>query len=269
MKTYFVIPEINVEAISKKISKALKSEAVSRQELKNLNDQEISSTSANNYAKFIDVPRINRFLSLCRKLVYTPDALLSPTPTLVECDITKNEDKFPWKKEAIINGEKCHLVFPYWNGFSNEDGTDYCQIDFSKEFDITPFYRYQIPARFTADLLRTKDDKILYQVPLIKDEETRNKINALLEEYGITNEQLQLLFGLKKNQRQTVYNLRKGVQYWSVKYIYKLTWILSMAFEDIIEIKLSDETLESFRDDAYFMYNCVDYDDWLNNSIEE
>lgn len=267
MKTYFVIPEINTKAFSEIIEQSLKAESVSRQELKNLNEEEICHTSANNYAKGEDIPGINRFLSLCRKVLHAPDYLLSPIPKLIECDISKNEDKFPWKKEGIVNGEKCLIVFPWWPGFSNIDGSDYCQIDFSKEFDITPFYNYHIPGGFTCNLLGSKECKILYQIPFIDNEKTTKKINDLLEEYKITNEQLQLLFGLKKEQRQTIYNLRKGVQKWSVKYIYKLSWIFSMPFEEIIKINLSDRCLESFYDELYFVYNCGDYEKWLNNTF--
>jgi len=185
------------------------------------------------------IPELDRFLAFCRYFVCPPDEFLSAIPKWVECEvddiscfhvtgkigdtyyITPSNKKNKPRKYKELTEEPDPKQFSTFKKY----GTDYNQIEKVEE----------------------NEGKILYRFPHVKWEETKVRINSLLEQYHLKDSaKLNCIFQYKSNE--STRRLINGDQYWGLENIYKLSWIFNKPIEDFLVIEYHDVTHESVFD---------------------
>ena len=81
------------------------------------------------------------------------------------------------------------------------------------------------------------------------DEKTSKKIFEILERYNLSTKQLITLLDFSSpadttNRRAKIKDTSKG-QSWTIKDIYKLSWILNKPFEEFLEFKPNEQEEET------------------------
>ena len=203
------------------------------------------------------IPKIDGFLTLCRFFNLPPDLFLFAKPKWVECDIDFGDTGISLNRWLEWLGD-VYYVIPFNENKHEDKG---CHDDVCP-YHITLFEKEPSPSKFSNFHLygtkydlneRVDEGKVIYRFPYVSKEKTSKKIFSLLEKYKISNKQIQTLLGLSP---QSLTNRKNQSQEWTIQDIFKLSWILNMPFESLIEIEYREETRESLFDPIVYIREC-------------
>ncbi len=252
MSVKFLVPEIN--------KKRWAEEFKYKMNIRELKSKDLSDIGAEtNYEQKINkfkngsIPSIDCFLTLCRFFNLPPDSFLFAKPKWVECDID-------FWSAGISNNR---LLGVYNNDFyvipNYKEKESDIKSDCDRVYGITFMKKEPNPSFFKDFHLygteydlneRVEDGKIIYRFPYVNDEKTSEKIFSLLKKKKFSNKQIQTLLEITP---QSLTNRKRKKQSWTVKDIYKLSWILNSPFESLVEIDYREETRESLFDPIVFI----------------
>lgn len=256
MKTKFLVPEIDRKRWAKEFKERMR---LYELKSKDLNDIGASSNSEQRINKLKNgaIPLIEPFLALCRFFNCPPDVFLYANPKWVECEIDRSiDDIWPWRILGLYK-DTCYLVPNYEIydlGYEFTVGAKIKRL--KKEPDPAQYSNYhQWGTKYDLEN-RVAGGKIVYHFPYLDDEKTSAKIFSLLNQHGLSNKQVQKLLGLSA---QSLSNRRcppggsRTWQRWTIRDIYKLSWILNLRFEDLLKIKYQREKRKSIFDPIVFI----------------
>ncbi|GEM_PF-1690664 len=252
MKAKFLVPEIDTKRWAEDFKEQIRLYDLKSKNLKDISAWPNSEQRINKF-KNGAIPTIDSFLALCRFFNRPPDVLLRPIHKWVECEIDRSIDDFlPFR--ILGQYEGTYYIVPNYKVY------DSC-AEFILGEKIKSLKKEPDPARYSDyhqrgtkyDLdNRVVEGKIIYHFPSLNEEKTSAKIFSILEKRGLSNKQVQTLLGLSP---QSLANRKKVRQAWTIKDIYKLSWILNLRFEDLLEIDYLDKktTRKSLFDPIVFI----------------
>lgn len=247
------MPEIDRDRWAKKFKEKL---LIYKLKSKDLNDIGAETNYEQKIDKFKNgsIPSIDCFLTLCRFFNLPPDSFLFAKPKWVECDIDFLETGISLNRWLGWSGD-VYYVIPFNENKHEDKG---CHDDVCP-YHITFFEKEPSPSKFSNfHIYGTKYDlnervvegKIIYRFPYVNNEKTSKKIFSLLKKNNFTSQQIQTLLEISP---QSLTNRKRQKQAWTIKDIYKLSWILNMPFESLVEIDYREETRESLFDPIVFI----------------
>ena len=256
MSVKFLVPEIDRDRWAEELREQIRSKGLKSKDLIDIGAETNYEQKINKY-KNGAIPSMDWFLSLCRFLTSSPDSLLFAKPKWVECDIDFLETGISLNRWLGWLGD-VYYVIPFNENKHEDQG---CHDDVCP-YHITLFEKEPSPSKFSNFHLygtkydlneRVDEGKVIYRFPYVSKEKTSKKIFSLLEKYKISNKQIQTLLGLSP---QSLTNRKNQSQEWTIQDIYKLSWILNMPFESLIEIEYREETHESLFDPIVYIREC-------------
>lgn len=233
MKVKFLIPEFDRERFSKIFSNDLKSCFVKPNDLSNIGMEKNLIESIYMYMEGKKFPTLDRFLTLCHFFGRLPENYLPAIPKWIECEI---DDISKFSVLGKIN--QTYYLAPHdaCNKFHKRN------ISYnSKEKVVIEKELFEEPdPLFFSDfqLFVISTHKREHRLPCINIEKTDLHIENLLNSYGLNSVNI-LTQLLEYPQPESVRRLLKNKQHWAGKSpdnIFKLTWILDIPFEDLLEI---------------------------------
>ncbi len=256
MSVKFLVPEINKKRWAAEFKKRIRSRKLKSRDLSDIG-AEINYEQRINKYKNGAIPKIDGFLTLCRFFNLPPDLFLFAKPKWVECDIDFGDTGISLNRWLGWLGD-VYYVIPF-NEYKSEGNKSRGSVS---AYKVTLFDKEPSPSKFSNFHLygtkydlneRVDEGKVIYRFPYVSKEETSKKIFSLLEKYKISNKQIQTLLGLSP---QSLTNRKNQSQEWTIQDIYKLSWILNMPFESLIEIEYREETRESLFDPIVYIREC-------------
>ena len=256
MSVKFLVPEIDRDRWAEELREQIRSKGLKSKDLIDIGAETNYEQKINKY-KNGAIPSMDWFLSLCRFLTSSPDSLLFAKPKWVECDIDFLETGISLYRWLGWLGD-VYYVIPF-----NENKSEGKKSRGSvSAYKVTLFDKEPSPSKFSNFHLygtkydlneRVDEGKVIYRFPYVSKEKTSKKIFSLLEKYKISNKQIQTLLDITP---QSLTNRKRKKQSWTVKDIYKLSWILNSPFESLIEIEYREETRESLFDPIVYIREC-------------
>ncbi|MCR4925894.1 MAG: hypothetical protein K5917_06370 [Clostridiales bacterium] len=246
------MPEIDRGRWAEELKEQIRSNGLKSKDLINIGAETSYEQKINKY-KNGAIPSIDWFLSLCRFLTSSPDSLLFANPKWVECDFDFWNSDIPENRLLGTLDDVCYVVPFNENEYEDEDQWSYFNKPCHKitilknEPDPSKFLDFHISAERYDLNERVENGKIVYRFPCVNDEKTSEKIFSLLEKKKFSNKQMQALLDLSS---QSITNRKnKNVKSkWTINDIYKLSWILNVPFEGLVEIDYREDTRESVFD---------------------
>lgn len=201
------------------------------------------------------IPSLDCFLTLCRFFNLPPDSFLFAKPKWVECDIDIADTGVSSNRLLGVYKDVFYVIPDYKEKKSDrkhERGRIYELTFMEKEPNPSFFKDFHLYGTKYDLNERVEDGKIIYRFPYVNDEKTSEKIFSLLEKKKFSNKQIQNLLEITP---QSLSNRKRKnqSQEWTIQDIYKLSWILNMPFESLIEIEYREETRESLFDPIVFI----------------
>lgn len=256
MSVKFLVPEINKERWAEEFKYQMSIRELKSKDLSDIGAETNYEQKINKF-KNGSIPSIDCFLTLCRFFNLPPDSFLFAKPKWVECDIDFGDTGISLNRWLGWLGD-VYYVIPF-----NENKSEGKKSRGSvSAYKVTLFDKEPSPSKFSNFHLygtkydlneRVDEGKVIYRFPYVSKEETSKKIFSLLEKYKISNKQIQTLLGLSS---QSLTNRKNQSQEWTIQDIYKLSWLLNMPFESLIEIEYREETHESLFDPIVYMREC-------------
>lgn len=250
------MPEINKERWAEEFKYQMSIRELKSKDLSDIGAETNYEQKINKF-KNGSIPSIDCFLTLCRFFNLPPDSFLFAKPKWVECDIDFGDTGISLNRWLGWLGD-VYYVIPF-----NENKSEGKKSRGSvSAYKVTLFDKEPSPSKFSNFHLygtkydlneRVDEGKVIYRFPYVSKEETSKKIFSLLEKYKISNKQIQTLLGLSS---QSLTNRKNQSQEWTIQDIYKLSWLLNMPFESLIEIEYREETHESLFDPIVYMREC-------------
>ena len=250
------MPEIDKKRWAAEFKKRIRSRKLKSRDLSDIG-AEINYEQRINKYKNGAIPKIDGFLTLCRFFNLPPDLFLFAKPKWVECDIDFGDTGISLNRWLGWLGD-VYYVIPF-NENKSEGKKNRGSVS---AYKVTLFDKEPSPSKFSTFHLygtnydlneRVVEGKIIYRFPYVNNEKTSKKIFSLLEKYKISNKQIQTLLDLSP---QSLTNRKNQSQEWTIQDIYKLSWILNMPFESLIEIEYREETRESLFDPIVYIREC-------------
>ena len=249
------MPEIDKDRWAKEFKEELR---ICKLKSKDLNDIGASSNSEQRINKLKNgaIPLIEPFLALCRFFNLPPDSFLFAKPKWVECDIDIADTGVSSNRLLGVYKDVFYVIPDYKEKKSDR------KHERGRIYELTFMEKEPSPSKFSTFHLygtnydlneRVVEGKIIYRFPYVNNEKTSKKIFSLLEKHKISNKQIQTLLGLSP---QSLTNRKNQSQEWTIQDIYKLSWILNMPFESLIEIEYREETRESLFDPIVYIREC-------------
>ena len=248
MKVKFLIPEIDKKKFAEEFSEKMRFKELELQDLAKVGNEEVSTASIWQYREGIKFPTPNRFLTLCRYFLTSPDVFLSPIPKWIECEM---DDISKFRIYGKFND--VYYVAPKEMSELKVFGSYHLNIynTFSEEPDPNRFWNFHFYGTKYDVSEMYKDGKVMYRFPCVNDDKTGDLIEHLISEYQISYDTLQILLGF--NQKESLRRRIKKTQAWTMKDLYKLSWIFNKTIEDLLVIDYYEETHESVFDPVLFL----------------
>ena len=247
MKVKFLVPEIDRNRFSESLKYRMDWFKKSSKDLTNIGSESYTEQNIYKYKKG-SIPSIDRFLTICRYLLTPPDEFLSPIPKWIECEINNNDIlKFP----LIGQIDDTYYVAPPkvypWEILTNYKISSFEELP--EEPSPESYRDFHLYVRREDSFVICDNDKYIYRFPRVDDEKTSKKIFEILENYNLSTKQLMILLGFSSpaditNRKAKIKNTSKG-QSWTIKDIYKLSWILNKPFEEFLEFKPNEQEEET------------------------
>ncbi|MBR3543646.1 MAG: hypothetical protein IKN82_08135 [Treponema sp.] len=248
------MPEINKERWAEEFKYKM---SIRELKSKDLNDIGAETNYEQKINKFKNgsIPSIDCFLTLCRFFNLPPDSFLFAKPKWVECDIDIADTGVSSNRLLGVYKDVFYVI-PDYKEKKSEGKKSRGSVS---AYKVTLFDKEPSPSKFSNFHLygtkydlneRVDEGKVIYRFPYVNDEKTSEKIFSLLEKKKFSNKQIQNLLEITP---QSLSNRKRKKQSWTVKDIYKLSWILNSPFESLVEIDYREETRESLFDPIVFI----------------
>lgn len=250
MKVKFLVPEIDRDRWSEKLKHQMKIRELKSKDLSEMGAEVNSEQRIQKY-KNGSIPNIDTFLSLCRFFVVPPDSFLFAKPEWIECEIDKRIEDFPLDRVLGMYQDTYYIIPSYKTFRKNRCYNILRNKKLFEEPDNSDFLNFHLYGTEYDLCEEVEEGKIIYRLPYVNGEKTSSKIFSLLDEYKLPDKQLTLLLGLRN--QQSITNRRNGKNEWTISDIYKLSWILSIPFENLLEIDYHKETCLSLFDPITFL----------------
>lgn len=255
MKVKFLVPEIDRERFCKNLSYKRKTNKIDLKEFKRIGLEQNIESMISQYCHGKKFPTMCMFLSICKVLNTPPDYLLAANPEWVECDV-EDISKFSvlgkFNDTYYIVPSKGECAFLYEAKFNGKEKYFFSKDNELKE-ELNPKVFSDLSIYGTRyDLGQERRDGIVtYDYPAINEQKTSDKVFSLLSDYDLSEEQVQKLLSL--SHESIVNRIDAKYNHWTIRDLFKLSWILNMPFEDFLVFDESDEQIDSFYDDDLFL----------------
>ncbi len=252
MSIKFLVPEIDKDRWAKEFKEELR---ICKLKSKDLSDIGAETNYEQKINKFKNgsIPSIDCFLTLCRFFNLPPDSFLFAKPKWVECDIDIADTGVSSNRLLGVYKDVFYVIPDYKEKKSDR------KHERGRIYELTFMEKEPSPSKFSTFHLygtnydlneRVVEGKIIYRFPYVNNEKTSKKIFSLLKKNNFTSQQIQDLLEISP---QSLTNRKRQEQAWTIKDIYKLSWILNMPFESLVEIDYRKETRESLFDPIVYI----------------